>query len=1089
MRFTLLLLLLACGATMTLAAVPRRAAAYLCWSPTALYVAFNIDEPHVTGDQTEPLSQPWLDDAVALYLDFTPDDPAGAGVQRVVVSAAGGMTVQRLEHGEWRDQTQWFDLSQPRTIRCGTRVLGTLNKDTDTDRGYQVELGLAWELLGVAPPVRLDPNAPLPCLRMALAVYPHGDADRIACWPTALDGISVKSRGGWGTAVFLQSMKPRPAGAGEIIVPLAAADPTVDGILDGLEWLTSGVVVFPLPVETATVLAPPQVPIVAAWYSLSPPATPPMYPPLHRADPWAAPESPAYHQQELREMRAAGLDALGVVLPVNPSLRAPTQARLRALCTALAELRDAAPGRVQATPLLFPVLQLSGEVKLPNAEVSSLLHDLLTDFYDSVPPQDRLLLPDDGGVPHAPVLVDGAAPLPLVADVQPHAGHPIGWLLDGANPLNVPAPDVLAICRWDALTGMHLGTGPLSVACIAPGVVARKDYLPYRGGAVYDNGWLKVRAAHPALVLVRSWNDFAGGTAIAPTRAFGHAFIDATRLAALHTASDDIGGVRLLGANVPSVLTPGAVYPVELTLKNALPRDLTTSEGYRVSYRLVNDRRVVVSGHAPLLLLGLTTGRVAFTLPTGDPRPLPAGKYMLEVDVEHQATPLMELPFLTKTLTTLRLPVLVGVGAAPDVLTAEVPGTVGARLPAPVRFTLRNPGPHPWTPEGTALTLQWQAPSGKSDDLTRALTLDAPVPVGGAAVFAGRAPAAPREPGTWCLVGMLTGTSVPVLCRQVEITAEPPAAYTVVAVDLPGALDGAADATVTVRNAGNGMWDVGTVHVAWQWLTWDGNPVRDAQGDAPVKDAVAPGRAITLAVPVTPPPGVGPFRCVFGMTGPNGALTLRDDPLAPSAAGVPVLVRTARMLPVDLTAAYNDSAAATETAAHRADVDGRGNAFPAELFLPDADTPECGYPAGYGVPDAPPSPAVFLFGWWKDGLAPLARAKGQRIPLPARPAVALHLAACATAMHTGALVTVRYTDGSEARTALDISSWIGSAENDEPVLFTTRYLRAAKGDNRLLSGSVYAYRVPLDPGKTPDALVLPDEAKLCLFAVTLEAKP
>jgi hypothetical protein len=1123
MRIPILLLLLTLGiAALAAPPAPRRATAYACWSPTALYLAFRVAEPHIQGDHTEPLGQPWLDDAVAAYLDFAPNDPAGNGVLRVVVSAAGGVTVQRQERGEWRDQPQWFDITQATTIRCGVRLLDakdTLNQHANTDHGYQVELGLAWELLGTVPPLRTSPDAPLPSLRVAFAAYTRGN-DMPACWPAMPDGIDLRDRTRWGAAVFLPSIKPLAGDDDEIAAALAPTDPVIDGDMRGLEWLTAGVVSFPL--RDAPAPTPPQVPVIAAWYRLAPFSRddidagvtgllriqPPVYPALAPANPWVTPDAPAYHLQELREVRRAGVDALGVMLPVGPvQRREANPRRVLALVTALEQLREVSGRREQATPLLFPVVRLAppddaAPLRLDSDDARAswqrLLRDALTDFYAAVPPQHRLLVPDAAGALRVPVVLTvpdpgGAWPLPLLdavaAAVRSIAGRPIGWLLDGAWTLPAASPDVLTHCRWDTATGIHRGTGPLRTMCLAPGLAAsRRDYVPYRDGAHYDAGWQMARAFHPALVMLRSWNDFAAGTAIAPTRVFGAQYVDATRLAALHLAGDDRGGVRLLGATVPATLATNAATPVEVTLKNALPRDLLTKDGCRLTYRLTKDGRDVLAGHVPLALPGLSTGRAGFTLPTSDGRPLPAGAYDLRLDIERQRTLLMELPFLTKTLASLHVPVTVGDGT-PELIAADTPAAVGARMPAPVAFAIRNPGPTVWLPERTTLRLHWCDARGVPEAISRDLTPDALTPPGGVARFTGYAPAAPREPGNCTLVGTLTGSPAPVVTRLVPVHAVPPGAYQVLTVEMPDAMGGPTDATVSLRNAGSDAWEAGTVHLQWAWQAWDGRPLHDAHGAVPLKDTVLPGQEVTLTVAVTPPPGVGPFHCAFGLTRTAGTLLPVDDPRTHPAATVPVLVRTAGMTAVALTEAYNDIAASTD-ALHRADLDGRGNAFPTELCLPDAHAPACGYPTGYGIPDAPPSAAVFRFGAWRKGQVPMARAKGQRIALPAQRAAALHLAACATATNVDAVVTVCYTDGSEGRATLPLASWLDDpAGATAPAVFSTRYLRAAKGDNWLLNGTVFAYRVALDPTKTPAALVLPDTPAMCLFAATLEVTP
>ena len=106
-----------------------RVIAYTAWTSSALYLAFNVEEPIVMGNQTLPLSQPWLDDAVAVYLNLSPRAAGelNKNCVRIVISAAGGATVQRGDNGEWRDDAQWFQPGEQGTIRYSFKVLGKIN--------------------------------------------------------------------------------------------------------------------------------------------------------------------------------------------------------------------------------------------------------------------------------------------------------------------------------------------------------------------------------------------------------------------------------------------------------------------------------------------------------------------------------------------------------------------------------------------------------------------------------------------------------------------------------------------------------------------------------------------------------------------------------------------------------------------------------------------------------------------------------------------------------------------------------------------------------------------------------------------------
>ena len=70
-----------------------------------------------------------------------------------MISAAGGVSVQRGDHGEWRDDPSWFQLGEQGTIRYGVKVLGKINDAPGKSQGYKVQIGLSWELLGAEPAI------------------------------------------------------------------------------------------------------------------------------------------------------------------------------------------------------------------------------------------------------------------------------------------------------------------------------------------------------------------------------------------------------------------------------------------------------------------------------------------------------------------------------------------------------------------------------------------------------------------------------------------------------------------------------------------------------------------------------------------------------------------------------------------------------------------------------------------------------------------------------------------------------------------------------------------------------------------------
>ena len=172
----------------------------------------------------------------------------------------------------------------------------------------------------------------------------------------------------------------------------------------------------------------------------------------------------------------------------------------------------------------------------------------------------------------------------------------------------------------------------------------------------------------------------------------------------------------------------------------------------------------------------------------------------------------------------------------------------------------------------------------------------------------------------------------------------------------------------------------------------------------------------------------------------------------------------------------------------RADVDGSGNSFPLEEFLPDATNPPLGYQPGYYVASARSAMAAEIPFCHAGTMAMrrMVHANAQEITLPPCAGTALHLAALNTGMTNPAQFVIRYTDGTEATIPVNISNWLEQPAYQEPVLLRSHYLRTPRGEDWYLQGSIFTYRLPLDPARTVKSILLPRTKEVCLFAMTLE---
>jgi|GEM_PF-2465955 len=1085
-----------------------RVVVHTAWSPAALYLSFQADDPMVVGDQTAAGSQAWLDDAVAVYLDLDPTDGDALNEKcvRIIISAAGGVAAQRGMDGAWTDDPAWFIPSRYGTIRYGVQVNGKINDPAKPDKGYQAELALAWELLRALPPIRDQKIDELPAIGFALACYSQGETQSVSCWPPALEEADLDHPARWGRLQFTQNLQPTVSREPLASATLIQGAPAMDGKLEGFEWMTAGVCIIPRR-EGAVAVAPAPgrqaVSLVAVWYTLNPAPGPASHQPLEPDVPGLGPDTPLYHMRQLRDIRRAGIDALAVVLPVGGDAPEATRARLAALASALADYDKANSAEFFTdTPLLMPILDIRDGAN------PALAQQALDDFYLLIPPQFRLMAPNGDGRWCYPVAcaastgqVNAYPPLNLLGlTLRRQWGMPVGWLLDAAWPGAKDVEGVLARCSWDPAAGVQMGDGPMRTALIAPGMDAGRDgFVSRRAGEFYRNCWLKVKTARPDFILIRSWNEFAAGTEIAPSRRFGVEYRDATRLHTIELIKGREFGVRVLRQNLPAVLAAGRRYPVDMIVKNGGMERMAAREGFRVEYRLLRDDRQVAKGIATenIALLELATARLRFVLPTVQgKKALPAGEYTLCLDFRRNKIAQINLPLLASTVWTVSSHVTLGEGSELALAAeCETPQTAVSGMAAPISLALRFPDKGIDRKARLAFRAVWADTDGKPLPGESALAAKGDIVAGEIGKFAGALPPAPERPGWYQVRVEMSRAGDPFLPAHAALVrvVEDDLRGMLLDVGLPERIAGgekAVEVPVALRNEGQTDWPAGEVAITYQWLYWDGRPLPDGGGGIPLEQGIKANSAAAERIMLPLPAGAGPRRCVFGITSGNRPVTLTMNPTQQASPVRATALRNELFYQVDLSAAFAPRDFGAQSAALQigAGLDGRGDLFPLEEFLPDATLSPYGYHAGYarGEAAAPEFRDVpFFLPPARDGRTPVVRAAGQQIALPPVNATALYLAAMNTYNNEPCELTIRYAGGEEEKVSVNMSHWLVEPQYGEPLLLRTRYLRTLRGDDWDWPGAVFAYRVPLDPNSTLAALVLPQQPQICIFAATL----
>ena len=1138
---------------------------YAEWNTEYLCLAAKVPDPMLTGSSMSPMSAPEHDDAIEFGLELS--RPQGTSAYRLVVSAARGMTVlSRDARGQWRPDSSWT--SGPRTLKVYAKPDGTLNDPSDEDVGFVVECAIPWDFLGGEPPVGQDIGFNVVC-------WLEGDQDGIASWsPTVREPSDVGDTARWGSMAISQPATLAKAQGMRLPCPFVGHMPFIDGELKANEWLTASTLEFEKPRPT---LPPPTAPhdrtgvpalLLAVyrydwqgdplrdngaplWRHDGLPAT--NHQPREAAGPWYSYESVDWHARQLAEIQRAGIDA---ILARYRADDPPRWARtgLDRLAQALKQRR----AKDQGYPLVGMMLDtepLQG-VDLKSEEGKRLLYGMVRGFFLHLPREFWAGLGsqrDDSAAAGSPVW---AAPkgVPVLlgepdalADwdggfvaycqeqfAQDFDGARLAWLGSSAWRAR-GVEDFYAFVRLPEQTGFaQEGVAGATAVALSPGYCPPRELdgqvRPRGEGRAYRSDWQRALAARPELVVINSWNDFADGTEVGPSRQYGLAYVDMTGYFQSRLGSDQPQQLLLKQRRMPDVLQPGADHQVEFLVQNVGTDDLRTGRRVSADYHIL--RRS--DGH----LMHNSTAAQSLSVPAGQTRrlravistkddagkPLPPGDYLFSLRVVSSRIAYLRSPWLARVVAELKVPFTVGEPPARKaaLISSSLPSFIEAGAAENVVVRLRNDGREKWRPETTRLSYHWiryrddlMLPSsetrqllehdGPRAELPRAVApgeiVSVMIPV--TAAQRDGTPLAPSPPEDlwhyrvqWDLVegedGWFSHQGLPPAEEAIEVVSRDWGVFFRSAAT-PTKMEAGSTLPleVALANAGHHTWkQTDTYHLTYSWYRWDGRAEQPPHDRLPTPTMlpaeVAPGEKIALTADLKAPLVPGMYWLAWDMVCEGEVFSASEAGKARGTLVQPVLVRGGHFRSLDLTALMNVPAITTDT--HRAwgDFDGAGRSLPAECLPPDLSGAQDNlYPSGYYAAAAG-TPIPFTFPETSSGVGGGVACAGQSISFAEARARRLHLLAGSTAGTQNIEVTLRYADGRAQLTALSVPSWMQREETLPNVSLAaySPYLRSQSGDT---ATPAYLYLLTLTPD-SPDAvsLELPKAPWVKILAITLE---
>jgi len=1019
--------LLLCGTGALLSAPVRAAAApipppevtlraifHCFWDRDYLYLAAQVDDPQLIGVNASPMSQPWADDSVELFIHFgDPHDSRPSPLtHRIAFSVAGGFSfLEGTEAGEWRENLTWRMV--PRSLKFVATPDGELNDPKARARGYIIEAAVPWLALGVLP----TPDAEVAA---NVVVWQRGDTDGFQSWSPAVkteDDLSRPDR--WATFVLTAHPIGARSVADRLEVPFTPIPAFVNGELSATEYLRASTLVL---TRTAPAIAikPPldHAPLLAVWYL---PCVGPACPhevetaelqPLIPPGPWVDGRRPAWQREQLLELAGAGADIalVGTRLPGEP------MEPFYALLSALNELDD----EPRSIPRLALALRWEPETRLDaDTAIAAAVGRMAL-----IPDRDRARVMTPAG-PMCLVVLDDAPPgaaadFPdrLHAALTEALGEPV--LVVGHRSWKPGAEE----------GPMYLGlSAPLSVAALSP-VSGGPGPGGWQEGRVYRSQWLTALAARPQLFLVNSWNDFAAGDAIAPTRQFGVQYRDATRRFAAQAGGLASSVIEIQPPLPLLPLQPGVRHQLPLVLDNRGAAAVDGKDRISIQYELLDASSDEVMSEGPAVngYLTLAAGSRATVFAfigtvAANGASVKPGAYTLRLRLVQLALPYLQSKRFQRTLAVYQFPVQVAEVGAPALEVMDSGVVHDPKRGEQAILVLRNAGRRKINLRDARLAYRWR--SGETVSPPQAVRLSGTVDAGSIVtttagvtfpeVDASHNPTPVMlewgildAQGAWSATLPGPGRAVPLLLQN--------GGANLLNGDLADGGDAVA-ARVTVRNDGGEAWSPDTVAVVWEWFRWDGAPTGLRATRVPLPAEVPPSGTITVRAELPKPP-TGSYLCA-------ARLVRGDQPLHGPAEWwwAPYRADNGRFTAVPLGETAKRIVATSELRREQGLFTNDAQSLPSEQLPPDLTAPgPQWFPCGYYVPGSDCA-VSFQFPAQVDGTARGLVPDGQHLEFSSTSTRTVHLLAAAAGPGATLTVTLHFGDGSTADQTLAIGDW------------------------------------------------------------------
>lgn len=1148
-------------------AAPERVTCYTLWDSTFFYAAFEVQDRDVESTNTTHMSNPWEDDCVEVFLE-TDDKRApdrSSNTYQMSVSAGGGSSFVVGENGQ----------PVPKKIfsfKYAKKVQGTLNRPIDRDIGYTIELAIPWKEMG---------GPPVPGQRMGFNVICRMRGENtgfVSFSPDVQTPEDVHIPAKWGRILFTDVPTIVALQDGAVVCrKVLRTPPVINGILGPSEWIPEMRFQMVKPEPPATrpgdefLLEKLSLTHYFYWYQADPRKEAPFTHvrhedgtsaitdhPLRGVGPWFSSDRVQWHKDELSDVRNAGID---IIIPVYwgsaAQRREFASKGLNCMVQALKELK--AEGKSYPLVGMFfdtsaMWVQYGEKPDLRQDEVKETFYGMIKDFFLNVPEEFRAVVqvpPEKGGYPaYIVVLYAGEWFSDMDSTfveycnkrfAEDFGGRRLVWIANAAFRPKAAVMD--GYTNYGAGLGVQFDdTGWIDIAGVGAGyddTAVRGRTTPIRsrmGGNTYKLDWDTVIGKSPDWVIVDGWNELHEGSDICASAEYGDRYIGLTRINMLRFNGLRDYDAKFLKHDTPSVLVPGAMYQVTLTVKNAGTKPWYPGQGIYLAGRWFKDGALYMDTDVRLpiqetVLAGqVITKTVGIRITDRAGNPMPEGDYELRWELVKGR----DEWFSNAGDTPLCVPVKLAANASPGftLVSSTAPTLMKSGATYGVALRIRNDGPSVWKGSTAKVGYRWYRVSvhlGRdSEDRAEliganesAFTLPADVQPGRIAdvvlpVATVTSDGTPlpvwTQDALWTYVlkwdvfdgeKWLGAAGVGSSSEAVKVTSTdygPRFVSSTTPEEMPAGKR--QNVTVTLENTGPDVWTKADFSVGYHWYYLDGTEALWDGGKFPLPSDVQPGKQVTVKATVTPPSFDGRYFLVWDLAhqdtwSSTTAITRGSDILV-----VPVKVTKGRLVALDLTGQLDTDVVTFDTNRSDGDADGAGGTLPGEFMPLPGDWTPCGIWATTGTKiEGQPAPIFelgaqgshqssqplrrisFMYPPKADGAKNAISCNGQTIEFKPGRYAAIHLLVLASRNVT-AEIGIGYD---QVRTSsIVLPGWGEKPAGSLHPALAVLHRHTPQGDQRDLPSYLAHVEIAADPVKEARAIILPKEPALKILAVTLE---